>query len=279
MTKKVLITGATGFIGRHVLAQCAERGYSVKLVVRPGWQAKLSALPAHSDVIEVEDLFLQDQHSWGAFLEGVDTIIHSAWFAVPGEYLTSDKNLECLAGTKELAKAAAQAGVNRFVGLGTCIEYELANDILTPQHPLAPQTEYARAKVATYQALNKIFAQSEASFLWCRLFQPYGEGEDPRRLFPYLHRQLSQGLPVELGAGTQIRDFIEAGEAGRQILEGTTSDYQGAANISTGQGQSIRDFATRIAKSYGREDLLNFGARSDSPNDWPMIVGQKAPFA
>jgi len=82
-------------------------------------------------------------------------VIHAAWYAEPGQYLQSSKNLDCLQGTLNMAKGAVQARVRRFVGIGTCFEYDLRQDMLSIETPLKPLTPYADAKAAAYMALSQ----------------------------------------------------------------------------------------------------------------------------
>jgi dTDP-6-deoxy-L-talose 4-dehydrogenase (NAD+) len=110
-------------------------------------------------------------------------------------------------------------------------------------------------------------------FAWCRLFYLYGEGEDARRLVPYLHQQLSNGVPALLSSGNQIRDFIDVTKAAQMIVDIALSDSMGPKNICTGKATTVREMAESIAEQYGRVDLLEFGARQDNLFDPPVIVG------
>ena len=143
----ILLTGATGFVGRQILRQLESQNHNTRLVVRPNWQNRITINEQITHVIETDDLFAQDANWWSRNLGNIDIIIHSAWYAEPGLYLTSSKNDDCLKGTIELAKAALDTNVKRFVGLGTCIEYELSENILSIQTPLSPTTPYSKAKV------------------------------------------------------------------------------------------------------------------------------------
>lgn len=140
MTSRVLITGATGFVGRQILAACIAREVPMRLIVRNGWQEKLNALPDTCEVVEVDDLFSKDTNWWAQTLSGIDTKIHSTWYVEPGKYLTSPRNTDCLIGTLHMARGVVLAGVRRYVGVGTCIEYQLGPDVLTPDTVLAPTT-------------------------------------------------------------------------------------------------------------------------------------------
>jgi len=275
---RVLLTGATGFVGRHILQRLEAQGHFVLLPVRPNWHDRIKINASLTQTIEINDLFLENSDWWHNALDGIDTVIHAAWYAEPGLYLTSEKNLECLSGTLQLAKAAAARKVKRFIGLGSCIEYELTEKPLSLDTPLAPTTPYSAAKVAAFYTLREWFAHAGVSFLWCRLFYLYGAGEHPKRLVPYLHERLKNGNVADLSSGSQIRDFINVEQAADMIVDGAFSQVEGAANICTGQGQTVRELAESIADQYGRRDLLNFGARPDNLVDPPCIIGVPTVF-
>jgi nucleoside-diphosphate-sugar epimerase len=273
MTGIVLLTGATGFVGRQVLRSLGERGARVRTVVREGKQGQLANLKAIESVVATPDLFAESANWWANVCEGIDTVIHAAWYAEPGKYLQSAKNLDCLTGTLQLAKGAKQAGVRRFIGIGTCFEYDLTEGMLAVETPLRPLTPYAGAKAAAFMALSQWLPQQDVEFAWCRLFYLHGEGEDARRLVPFLHTKLTAGEPVELTSGKQIRDFLDVSIAGRMIVETALSEEQGPVNICSGKPISVRQLAEQIADEYGRRDLLKFGARPDNLVDPPFVVG------
>src|SRR5262249_10007430 len=143
-------------------------------------------------------------------------------------------NLDCLAGTLQLAKGAVRAGVRRFVGVGTCFEYDLTVGTLPVDTPLRPSTPYAAAKAAAFMALSQWLPQQTVEFAWCRLFYLYGEGEDARRLLPHLRARLAAAEPAELTSGTQVRDYLDVREAGRMIAQAALGVVQGPLNICSG---------------------------------------------
>lgn len=273
MTQRVLLTGGTGFVGAQVLRALAEKGCRITLVTRPNRVAEARKLEGVDEVIESADLFKESAAWWQSACDGVDTIIHAAWYAEPGKYLTSPLNLQCLAGTLALAQGAVDAGVKRLVGVGTCFEYDLSGGVLSTDTPLRPITPYAGAKAATFEALSTWLPTQSVSFAWCRLFYLFGEGEDARRLVPYLRMKLAAGEVAELTSGRQIRDFIDVAQAGRQIADVALSDVTGALNICSGTPITVRQLAERIADESGRRDLLKFGARPDNLVDPPCVVG------
>jgi nucleoside-diphosphate-sugar epimerase len=275
MSRRVLLTGGTGFVGRQVLASLLEKEVIVVPVVRNQSAGKLPVSSAIETPIYTNNLFEEDESWWRRNLQGVDVILHLAWYAEPGRYQFSTENMKCLIGTLRMAQAAAEVGVNRIVGVGTCFEYAASDQPLSADSPLAALSPYAACKLAAYFTLSQMLPQFGVEFSWCRLFYLYGEGEDDRRLVPTLRQSLSQGRPVELTSGNQVRDFMDVSDAGREVTDVALSDSIGAVNICSGKPVTVRELAESIADEYGRRDLLNFGVRKKNPVDPPYVVGVK----
>ncbi len=275
MTGEILLTGATGFVGRQVLRVLTERKRPVRAVVREGTQPRLLSSGFATAAIVTPDLFAEDTEWYSEVCRDIDTVIHIAWNVEPGSYLTSAKNLDSLIGTLKLAKGAAKAGVRRWVGIGTCFEYDLDAGHLSIQTPLRPLTPYASAKAAAFMALSEYFPLQDVEFAWCRLFYLYGEGEDRQRLVPYLRGKLASGEPAELTSGNQVRDYLDVREAGQMIVDVALGREEGPVNICSGVPITIRQLAENVADEYGRRDLLRFGARPDNFTDPPFVLGMR----
>lgn len=260
-------------MGRQILKALAGQAVTVRLIVRVGKEGQVPADVPIERIVITDDAFSEPPEWWRSACQGIETVIHAAWYAEPGKYLRSPKNLDCLSGTLSLAKACVSAGVRRFIGVGTCFEYDLSPGQLSVETPLAPVTPYAGAKAATYLALLQYLQEAGVEFAWCRLFYLYGEGEDVRRLVPYLRARLAAGQVAELTSGCQVRDFMDVQEAGRMIAEVGLGTRQGPINVCSGVPVTVRALAERIADEYGRRDLLGFGMRADNDVDPPCVVG------
>ena len=92
----ILLTGATGFVGKQILKLLEAQGHDILLVLRPKWQDRISFDANRTRVLETQDMFAEKSDWWYDALDGIDAVIHSAWYAEPGLYLTSSKNIACI---------------------------------------------------------------------------------------------------------------------------------------------------------------------------------------
>jgi len=270
---RVLITGANGFVGRQIIRSLDALGIDLMPVVREGKAHEVSDLLSIKRIITTKDLFAEDEDWWEDKCKDVDIVIHAAWYVEAGKYQDSSKNIDCLIGSLNLARGAAKAGVGRFLGLGTCAEYDQSQGVLTVEPPLKPLTTYAAAKASLFTTLSQWLPRQNIGFAWIRLFYLYGEGEDQRRLVPYVRSQILKGDYVELTSGQQVRDFMDVAEVGKSIAEIGLTDQIGPINICSGIPITVRQLVESIAGEYGRKDLLRFGAREDNPYDPPSVIG------
>jgi nucleoside-diphosphate-sugar epimerase len=271
--RAVLLTGATGFVGRQILKALGKADIKIVPVVRSGKELSFNGLPNIERVISSPDIFTEDAEWWAKQSTGVDVVIHAAWYTEPGEYLRSALNTDCLIGSLNLAKGAVKAGAKRVIVIGTCFEYDLSAGVVSIDTSLKPLTAYAGAKAALYMGLAQWLPEQSVELAWCRLFYLFGEGEDERRLVPSLHKQLGKGEAVELTSGEQIRDYMDVSAVGRIIAEIALGGQQGPINICSGVPVTVRELAERIADQYGRCDLLEFGVREDNLFDPPCVLG------
>ena len=269
----MLVTGASGFVGTQIVNQLLRNGHTVRFIARPEAARRLAVKFPDATILESEDLFAQSADWWEESCRGADAVIHAAWYVNPADYLDSEKNAACVAGSFRMAQGAARAGVQHFVGLGTCMEYALPSDRLDIGSPTGPSTIYGACKLALFEILDGFFEATEVRFSWCRLFYLFGEGENEKRLYPYLKQRLEAGEKAQLGPGTQLRDYMDVAVAGARIADVIDTGQVGAINICSGYAVSIRQFAEGIADQFGRRDLLEFGTHQPHPRDPSAVVG------
>src|SRR5262249_9106218 len=143
-----------------------------------------------------------------------DACVHLAWCTAPGRYLTTPENLDLLCGTLRLARKLSEIGCKRFVGVGTCFEYDTDKGLLSEDTPLRPRFPYSGAKAAAYLALRD---STPMQFAWARLFYLYGPGEHRRRLVPSVIHALLRNEPARCSVGTQVRDFLHVDDVAEAL--------------------------------------------------------------
>ncbi|MCA3271215.1 MAG: NAD(P)-dependent oxidoreductase [Roseomonas sp.] len=271
MAERVLVTGATGFIGQHIPPLLRARRYETHVTAR-GALPETAGITAHG-----VDLLRQDEAQRLIKDLRPDIIIHTAWYVAHGRFWTAPENTDWLEASTALAAYAAEAGTRRFIGLGTCAEYATeAGDDAYPwpeTRPIAPATPYGEAKATLARRLNEMAeARARFSFAWARLFHLFGPAENPARLVPSIMLALREGHEAQCASGRPVRDFISTQNAAAAITALATSQVTGPVNIGSGAPISIAAMARLIAHISGRPYLLRLGALPDRPNEPPYMV-------
>jgi nucleoside-diphosphate-sugar epimerase len=243
--KRVLVTGASGFIGKHTLPHLIDAGYEV-----------------HS--VSSRDADLLDERERRDLLARVRPthLLHLAWYVPPGKYWTSLENIRWLQASLDLTTEFAAGGGKRVVSAGTCAEYswEGAGICREDTTSLAPASLYGASKDALRRLQESLARQLKLSSAWGRIFFPYGPGEPSERLVPSIIRNIVSGQPAQCSHGRQIRDFIYVDDVARAFTVLLDSSYTGAVNIGTGDPVTIADVARVAARAAGGLELLELGA-------------------
>ena len=250
MTRKVvLVTGATGLIGWPTLPHIAPLGFSAIGMARHGAAGCL-----------VGDLF--DPARIRAILAEVRPthILHLAWDVTPGKFVHAVENLDYVAATLSFARAAAAAGVQRFVGVGTCAEYDWTDGNAPPRRetdPINPDSLYGIAKDSTQRMLAALFRKENISFAWARSFHMFGPGESPLRLIGGLVDKLRHNQTFTVRHGQLVRDFIATADLGEALARLVASPTTGPVNVASGEPITLGNMVRYVANHMNRPHLVD----------------------
>ena len=266
--KKVLITGATGFIGMHCLPLLLEAGYDVH-AVSSGLSVKKSP-----NIYWHEADLLDSRKVYDLMAEVQPThLLHFAWFTEWGKYLTSMENLRWVRSSLELLETFTAYGGERAAMAGTCAEYDLRYGYCSEQFtPVTPATLYGACKHSLQSILDAVSRQAGLSQAWGRIFFLYGPHEHPNRLVSSVIRSLLKGEVARCSHGNQIRDFLYVEDVAEAFVTLLESNVSGAVNIASGYPIALRDVINRIGERLDRKDLIQLGVLPVSENEPHLLV-------
>ena len=269
--KTVLVTGATGFIGRHVLEPLVRKGFDVHGVYRAkipeNIPDKLSVTWHKANLLNGNDI----NNVFGSVSPAC--LLHLAWDVTPGSYLESTNNFNWLNSSLHLLREFAESGGVRAVCAGTCIEYDVRYGYCIENlTPTAPSTYYGSCK-HYLQSIGEKYADKMCfEFAWGRIFQPYGPYEYPARLVPSVILSLLKDEPARCTHGDQVRDFLYIADVADAFVALLDSEVTGNVNIGSGEPVSIKEMVIQIAQCLGKEDDVQFGAFPERENEPPFMV-------
>jgi len=268
--RRVLVTGASGFIGRHALEPLLRHDFEVHAVAR-GLRPPDAPPEVHW---HRADLLSDDARDTLLAQLAPSHLLHLAWYAEPGRFWTSSENLRWAAATIALVHAFAQHGGRRAVMAGTCAEYRWGDrgPYIEDVSPLEPATLYGTAKHTTHKLLRTAAPTLGVQLAWGRIFFLYGPHEAHPRLVASVVRGLLLGERVATGDGTQIRDLTYVADVAEAFVAVLDSTLIGAINVGSGEPTPLRTIIDAIGAATNAAHLLDIGALSRRPDDPHELV-------
>lgn len=276
---KIVVTGASGFIGQHVVKKLLGAGHTVFAIVRPGSEGKLAPRPGLS-VLAAELNGLTEES-----LAGAGALIH---LAATGVLSDGDDWGRCFATnvTESLRtwQAAVRAGVPRLVICGSCFEYgnsALRYDFIPVAAPLEPTGAYHSSKAAATMAALGLAVAFKLEVVVLRPFHVFGEGEAESRFWPSLRRAALAGADFPMSGGEQVRDFVPVDTVAATFVQALskqlTPGVPKIANVGTGIPLSLAQFARHWWMHWGAAGTLKLGAVPYRPNEVMRYVPDLSP--
>jgi nucleoside-diphosphate-sugar epimerase len=262
--ERILLTGATGFIGRQVLRNLPVSA-DIHCTTRNAGNPQVGTWHA---------VDLRDSDSCAALVAAVkpDLLIHCAWTTEHGAFWHDPQNAAWCEAGMTLFNAFVRQGGSRIVACGTCAEY--SGDRPFPRRedeeidPERIPSHYGRAKFALLEHLRGL----NVSYAWARIFLVYGEGEEPRRLVPSMLRAFAAGEPAQCSSGTQVRDFLDVRDVGAACARLATSDVEGVINLGYGERTTIEQIVETLGRIANRPDLVQLGAVPDRKGEPRLLI-------
>jgi len=254
----ILVTGGTGFVGRHVVRELVSRQHRVTLTTTQLADCDFAA----SADIKVCEYQLGKEAEFLASIQTTrfDGVIHLAWHGLPDYRNIShiDRNV---CASYRLVRGLVDAGVERVLVAGTCLEYGMSEGCLQEDTVTDPTTSYGIAKDSLRKLLQQLQAEHPFELIWARLFYMHGSGQNPKSLVATLNQAIERGDKVfRMSPGDQLRDFLpvtRVAECLIDLLESKTAD--GVVNCCSGKPVSVISLVQEIASGKNSDIELDRG--------------------
>ena len=254
---KIAVTGASGFIGRHVLADLTRRSVEVVATCRiPG---KLAEWNKHIRIVAL-DIAQPDPDVYGR-LGRPDALIHLAWDGLPNYNSLHHFETE-LPRQYKFLKDLVNAGLPALLATGTCFEYGMQSGPLSEKAATRPVNCYGHAKDALRRQLQFLQLTLPFKFTWARLFYTYGEGQPSNSLYPQFKSAVARrATSFDMSSGEQLRDYLPIGEVARLIVElAVRCTDAGPLNVCSGRPVAVRSLVEGWLAENAWSMVLNRGS-------------------
>jgi len=260
--KKAIITGATSFIGVHLINVLLSNDYHVTAIVRPH-SINADRIPIDKRITVIE-LDMSDIHQLVDKVQEkeYEVFYHLAWEGVRVPY-RDDKLLQMSNYNNAIKAMEISVILNCkvFVGSGSQAEYGRCSGKITEDYIPQPTTEYGKAKLAAYRTLSSLSKINNIKFIWTRIFSVYGKYDYEKTLVMSALTKLSKNEDLQLTECKQMWDYVHVEDvANAMYMLGAYDCKDGIYNIASGNSKQLKDYVINMKKITGSSSKLDFGA-------------------
>lgn len=261
LMKKVVITGATSFIGIHLIHEWLLTGNCVIFaVIRPNSQKK-GCIPIDNR-IHVIECAMDSYETLNQQIKSADYFFHLAWEGARAPYRDDieiqHNNYKFALKAMELSE---DIGCQFFLGTGSQAEYGITSGLINEKYPCNPSTAYGREKLHAYIDLKKMSEKSGIKFIWTRIFSIYGKYDYPKTLIMTTLTKMHRNETIEMTAGKQLWDYLNVKDATRaMILLAESQCNSGVYNLASGEYRPLREFIVKIKEILRSKSVIKMGA-------------------
>jgi dTDP-6-deoxy-L-talose 4-dehydrogenase (NAD+) len=257
---KILVTGATGFIGKYVVKHLLSFGYEIITTARKNPEEAVSCLPELKNTHYIQKDLNDREENYYSFFNKPDIAIHTSWEGLPNydELYHIERNLQ---SNYYFIKSIISNGLRDITITGTCLEYGLLEGCLSENTNTKPCTNYGLAKDTLRKFVETLQNNYSFVFRWLRLFYPYGQGQQEKSLWGHMQNAISTNAKeFNMSPGEQLRDFFSVEKAAEYIVSTALQDeITGIINCCSGKPMSVRRFAEEFFEQRGYPIKLNLG--------------------
>lgn len=255
---KILVTGASGFIGNYVVKELMKYNQH-KIITTSISKDETRTCSWFNDVKFIECDLNEKRGNYFQLFEEPDLLIHLAWEGLPNynELYHIEKNL---ISNYYFIKNMVENGLKKVSVIGTCLEYGLINGCINEEMPTKPTTPYGLAKDTLRRFISILQNKFQFNFKWIRLFYLYGEGQAKSSILSQLQTALDNNEEsFNMSKGDQLRDYLPIEKIAEYIVKISIQNKEGVFNCCSGKPISIRTLVEQYLKKKGKAIKLNLG--------------------
>jgi len=255
---KVLVTGATGFVGSYVVQQLLKQGYQIVATSSDSDKAKKKSWFTQVEYIPFNLEAINSSINYFQFFKNADLAIHLAWEGLPNYKSAFHQEIN-LPRHKAFLKNLIQNGLTDLTVIGTCLEYGMQEGKLKEDMPAIPSNSYAIAKDELRKFLQSFQKTHPFSFKWIRLFYMYGIGQNSGSLFSQLDKAIDNDHAIfNMSGGKQVRDYLPVEDVAEYIVKiALQKNITGIINCCRGKPATIKSLVDNYLKQKNKSIQLN----------------------